>query len=65
MATTFDTEPEAQSVAAKLNAAARQEPHVRYHVQRYREKWAIARESVRTYLGWDDLIARGSDGSLS
>jgi len=41
MATTFDTEPEAQSVAAKLNAAARREPHVRYlrikrHAKPYR-----------------------------
>jgi hypothetical protein len=37
MATTFDTEPEAQSVAVKLNAAARREPHVRYHVERPRQ----------------------------
>jgi hypothetical protein len=49
MATTFDTEREAQAVAAELNAAAGREPHVRYHVERYREKWAIARQSKRTY----------------
>jgi AbiV family abortive infection protein len=61
MATTFDTEAEAQAVAAKLNAAAGREPHVRYHVERYREKWAIARESVRTYWGWDEFITRGSE----
>jgi hypothetical protein len=65
MATTFDTEAEAQAVAAKLNAAAGREPHVRYHVERYREKWAIARQSVRTYWGWDEFTTRGSDGTLS
>ena len=56
MATTFDTEPEAQAVAAELNAAAGREP--RYHVERYREKWAIARQSVRAYWGWDEFITR-------
>jgi hypothetical protein len=58
MATTFDNEPEAQAVAAELNAAAGREPHVRYHVERYREKWAIARQSVRAYWGWDEFITR-------
>ena len=58
MATTFDTEPEAQAVAAELNAVAGREPHVRYHVERYREKWAIARQSVRAYWGWDEFITR-------
>jgi hypothetical protein len=65
MATTFETEPEAQAVAAKLNAADGWEPRVRYHVERYREKWAIARQSVRIYWGWDEFITRGSDGTLS
>ena len=62
MATTFDTASEAQAVAAELNAAARRD--VRYHVERYREKWAIARQSVRTYWGWDEFITQGSDGTL-
>jgi hypothetical protein len=48
-----------------INTAAGREPHVRYHVERFREKWAIARESVRTYWGWDEFITRGSDGTLS
>ena len=51
MATTFDTEREAEAVAAELNAAAGRD--VRYHVERYREKWAIARQSKRTYWAWD------------
>ena len=58
MATTFDTEPEAQAVVAELDAAAGREPHVRYHVERYHEKWAIARQSVRAYWGWDEFITR-------
>jgi hypothetical protein len=49
--TTFGTESEAQAVAAELNAAA--ERDVRYHAERYREKWAIARQVKRTYWGWD------------
>jgi hypothetical protein len=65
VATTFDTESEAQAVAAELNAAAGRERQVRYHVERYREKWAIARQSMRTYWGWDEFITRGSDGTLS
>ena len=65
MATTFDTEPEAQAVAAELNAAAGRERHVRYQVERYREKWAIARQIMRTYWGWDEFLTLGSDGSLS
>ena len=52
MATTFDTEPEAQAVAAGLNAAAGRESHVRYQVEQYREKWAMARQSVRTSYGY-------------
>jgi hypothetical protein len=64
MATTFDTEPEAQAVAAELNAAGR-DLHVRYHAERYREKWAIARQSVRTFWGWDEFIMLGSDGTPS
>ena len=59
MATTFDTEPEAQAVVAELSVAAGREPHVRYHVERYHEKWAIARQRVRTYWGWDEFITRG------
>jgi AbiU2 len=51
MATTFGTESEAQAVAAELNTAA--ERDVRYHAERYREKWAIARQVKRTYWGWD------------
>jgi AbiV family abortive infection protein len=61
MVTTFDTNPEAQTVAAELNDAVGRERHVRYHVERYREKWAIARQSVRTYWGWDEFITRGSE----
>ena len=49
-------------MAAELNAAAGRD--VRYHVERYREKWAIARQSVRTYWGWDEFITQGSDGTL-
>ena len=56
MATTFDTEREAQAAAAELNAAAGREPHVRYQVERYREKWAIARQSKRTYWGWEEFL---------
>jgi hypothetical protein len=51
MSTTFDTESEAQAAAAELNNAA--ERDVRYRAQRYREKWAIARQVKRTYWGWD------------
>jgi len=51
MATTFDTENEAQAVAAELNTAA--ERDVRYRAERYRERWAIARQVKRTYWGWD------------
>jgi hypothetical protein len=54
MATTFDTESEAQAVAAELNAVAGRD--VRYQVERYREKWAIARQSKRTYWGWDEFL---------
>ena len=64
MATTFETEPEAQAVATQLNAAAGRDRQVRYQVERYREKWAIARQSVRTYWGWDEFITQGSDGTL-
>ena len=46
-------------MVAELDAAAGREPHVRYHVARYHEKWAIARQSVRTYWGWDEFITRG------
>jgi hypothetical protein len=46
MATTFDTEGEAQALAAELNASAGGD--IRYQVERYREKWAIARQSKRT-----------------
>ena len=52
MATTFDTEREAQAVAAELNAAA--ERDVQYRAERYCEKWAIARQIKRTYWGWDE-----------
>jgi hypothetical protein len=55
MATTFDTESEAQAEAAELNAAAGRD--VRYQVERYREKWAIARQSKRAYWGWDEFHA--------
>jgi hypothetical protein len=55
MATTFDAESEAQAVAAELNAAAGRD--VRYHVERYCEKWAIARQGKRTYWGWDGFAA--------
>jgi hypothetical protein len=51
MLTTFDTESEAQAVAAELSTAA--ERDVRYRAERYREKWAIARQVKRTYWGWD------------
>jgi hypothetical protein len=53
-ATTFDTESEAQAAAARLNAAALQD--VRYNVGRYREKWAIERQSVRTHWGFDGFV---------
>jgi AbiU2 len=56
MATTFDTESEAQAVAAELNAAAGRD--VRYQAERYREKWAIARQSKRTYWGWDEFLVQ-------
>src|SRR5438552_15895621 len=56
MATMFDTEREAQAVAAELNAAGGRD--VRYHVERYRKKWAIARQSKRTYWGWDEFPAQ-------
>jgi hypothetical protein len=56
MATTFDTESEAQAVAAELNAAAGRD--LRYQVERYREKWAIARQSKRTYWSWDEFLAQ-------
>ena len=58
MATTFDTEREAEAVAAELNAAAGRD--VRYHVERYREKWAIARQSKRTYWAWDGFLTRSA-----
>ena len=51
MATTFDSESEAQALASQLNAAAGRD--VRYVAQRYRQQWAIARQSKRTYWGWD------------
>src|SRR6202035_2507843 len=54
MATTFGTESEAQAVAAELNAAAGRD--VRYRAERYREKWAIARQSKRTYWGWEEYL---------
>lgn len=47
----FDIESEAQGVAASLNAAAGRD--VRYQVERYREKWAIALQIKRTYWSWD------------
>ena len=56
MATTFDIESEAQAVAAELNAAAGRD--VRYQVERYRAKWAIARQSKRTYWSWDEFFAQ-------
>jgi hypothetical protein len=61
MATIFDTEPAARVVAAELNGAAGRKSHVRYDVERHREKWAIARRSVRTYWGWDEYITCGSE----
>src|SRR5690348_13831245 len=64
MATTFDTEPEALAVATELNAAASRESRVHYNVERYREKWAIARRSVRTYWGWDEFITCGSEDAV-
>jgi hypothetical protein len=64
MATTFDTEGEAQAIAAKLNAAVGREERVRYQVERYREKWAIARQSKRTYWAWDEFITRGSQDTM-
>ena len=64
MATIFDTESDARVVAAELNGAAGRESHVRYDVERYCEKWAIARRSVRTYWGWDEFITRGSEDSI-
>jgi AbiV family abortive infection protein len=51
MPTTFDTESEAQAVAAELSTAA--ERDVRYRAERYREKWAIVQQVKRTYWGWD------------
>jgi hypothetical protein len=51
MATTFETEGEAQALAAELSAAAGRD--VRYVAERYGEKWAIARQSKRAYWGWD------------
>ena len=48
-------------MAAELNAAAGRERPVRYQVERYREKWAIARQ-MRAYWGWDKFITLGSDG---
>jgi hypothetical protein len=54
MATTFDTENEAQAMAAELNAVAGRD--VRYNVERCGEKWAIARRSKRTYWGWDEYV---------
>jgi hypothetical protein len=54
MATTFDTESEAQATAAKLNAAGTRD--IRYQVGRYGEKWAIERQSKRTYWGWDEFV---------
>src|ERR1700722_13957930 len=56
MTTTFDAESEAQAVAAELNAAAGRD--VRYQVERYREKWGIARQSQRTYWGWDEFLVQ-------
>jgi alkanesulfonate monooxygenase SsuD/methylene tetrahydromethanopterin reductase-like flavin-dependent oxidoreductase (luciferase family) len=56
MATTFDTESEAQAVAAELNAAAGRD--ARYCAGRYREKWAIACQSKRTYWGWDEFLVQ-------
>jgi hypothetical protein len=44
MATTFDTESEAQATAAKLNAAGTRD--IRYQVGRYGEKWEIAPEQT-------------------
>ena len=54
MATTFDTESVAQATAAKLNAAGTRD--IRYQVGRYGEKWAIERQSKRTYWGWDEFV---------
>jgi hypothetical protein len=56
MATTFDTESEAQAVAAELNAAAGRD--VRYHAERYSQKWTIARQTKRTYWAWDGFPAQ-------
>jgi hypothetical protein len=60
--TIFDSEAEALAVAAELNAVAGREAHVRYRVEHCREKWAISRQSVRTYWGWDEFITSGFDG---
>jgi hypothetical protein len=64
VATIFETEHEARAVAAELNGAAGQKSHVRYDVEQYREKWGIARRSVRTYWGWDEYITLGSRGAM-
>ena len=49
MATTFDNEHEARTMAAELNGAAGRDHHIRSIVERYRGKWAVARQSKRTY----------------
>jgi hypothetical protein len=65
MAMTFDNETEARTVAAELNGATGRKPHVRYAVERHREKWAIARQSQRTYWGWDEYVTRGSEDVMA
>jgi hypothetical protein len=65
MATTFDTEAEAQAVTAELNGAAGRRPHVRYVTERHREKWAVARQSERTYWGWDEYITLASEDAMA
>jgi hypothetical protein len=57
MATTFDTESEAQAAADRLNITATRD--VRYKLGRYREKWAVERQSQRTYWGWDEFVEVG------
>ena len=54
MTITFDIASEAQALAAELNADAGRD--VRYQVERYGEKWSIARQSRRTYWGWDEFL---------
>lgn len=55
-AITFENESEAQAAAIDLSATA--ERDVRYKAEKCRGKWAVVRQSKRTYWEWQEYLSQ-------